>query len=297
MKISTSSYSFQQYIREGKLTQIDTIEAAHKLGFEAIEFIDLRPVEEPTLEQQIEYAHKIREKADSLGMTVNAYTIRGYMHQETKELCDKEVERLKSQVDVAKIMGCSVLRHDVCYQLTKSGPSRSFDLMLPIIADNTRRVTEYAQTQGIVTCSENHGYIAQDSDRIERLVNAVNHENYGVLVDMGNFICADEDPVIAVSRLAPYAVHAHCKDLLVKPGTDPDPGEYFHTSRGGNFMRSMILGHGSVPVKQCIRILKKAGYDGYLSIEYEGKEDCMEGIRIGKANLERYIKEIEAENI
>ena len=40
MKISVSSYSFQQYISSGKLTQLDTVAKAHELGFEAIEFIE-----------------------------------------------------------------------------------------------------------------------------------------------------------------------------------------------------------------------------------------------------------------
>ena len=65
--------------------------------------------------------------------------------------------------------------------------------MLPTIAANARKVTEYAATLGIKTCSENHGTIAQDSYRVEKLFSAVAHENYGLLVDMGNFACVDED--------------------------------------------------------------------------------------------------------
>ena len=53
MKISVSSYSFQQYINAGKLTQLTAIAAAKEIGFEAIEFIDLTPPEGVT---QIDYA-------------------------------------------------------------------------------------------------------------------------------------------------------------------------------------------------------------------------------------------------
>ena len=41
MKISVSSYSYQQYIRAGKMTQLDCVARAKDLGFDAIEFIDL----------------------------------------------------------------------------------------------------------------------------------------------------------------------------------------------------------------------------------------------------------------
>ena len=37
MKISVSSYSFQQYINAGKLAHFDVIQKAHDMGFEAIE--------------------------------------------------------------------------------------------------------------------------------------------------------------------------------------------------------------------------------------------------------------------
>ena len=30
---------------------------------------------------------------------------------------------------------------------------------------------------------ENHGYFAQDSDRVEKLINAVDHPNFGLLLD------------------------------------------------------------------------------------------------------------------
>ena len=290
MKISVSSYSFQQYINAGKLAHFDVIRKAHDMGFEAIEFIDLPA---PSYEEQVAYAHKLRAEADRLGMTINAYTIGGNLYQSTPEASAAEVERLKKQVDIAAILGCSVMRHDVCYSVGKTGTSRSFGLMLPTIAENTRAVTEYAATKGIKTCTENHGYIAQDSYRVEQLFNAVAHDNYGLLVDVGNFVCADEDNCAAVSRVAPYAFHVHAKDFIYKAGGECPDG--FFPTAGKNWLRGTALGHGVVPVDQCIRILQGAGYEGWLSVEFEGIEDCLEGIRIGFANLKRYVAEVYGE--
>ena len=45
MKIAVSSYSFQKYINQGIMTQLDTVAKAHALGFSAIEFTDLAPCE------------------------------------------------------------------------------------------------------------------------------------------------------------------------------------------------------------------------------------------------------------
>ena len=164
--------------------------------------------------------------------------------------------------------------------------------MLPDIARNARKVTEYGEQLGIRTCTENHGYIAQDSDRVERLFNAVNHDNYGLLVDIGNFICVDENPITAVSRVAPYAVHVHAKDMYVR---NMPTEACKHPTRGGNYFVGAVVGEGQIPVKQCLRILKRAGYEGYVSIEYEGVEDCICGIERGLKNLKRILAEIEEE--
>ncbi len=288
MKIGVSSYSYAGYIRAGKMTQFDCVAKAHEMGFDGIEFTDLAA---DTLDEQLALAEKIKKEAERVGIEIVAYTIAANLYHDTEEECDAEVERLKGQLRVAKALGAPIMRHDVCWSLGKCGNSRSFDLMLPTMAKSARKITEYAKTLGIRTCSENHGYVAQDSDRVERLFNAVAHDNYGLLVDVGNFICVDEDPIHAVSRVAPYAIHAHAKDFDV--GETRGCGRVNRT-RGGNFWRGVAIGDGVVPVKRCLDILKNAGYDGYVSIEYEGWEDCIEGIAKGKANVERYLKEIEA---
>lgn len=285
MKISVSSYSFSQYVKSGKLLHFDVIKKAHEIGFKAIEFTDIPG---DSYEAQLEYAKKLRAEADKYGMDINAYTIGANLYQPTPEESAVEVARLKGQVDIAKILGCSVMRHDVCYTLGKSGNSRSFGLMLPTIAENARAVTEYAATQGIVTCTENHGYIAQDSYRVEQLFNAVAHDNYGLLVDVGNFVCADEDNEAAVSRVAPYAVHVHAKDMY----KSSVPLEGYIQTRGCNYFKGAIVGEGDCNVEKCLRILKRAGYDGYCSIEFEGAEDCIEGITRGFENLKAMLERI-----
>ena len=294
MKVSVSSYSFQQYISAGKMTQLDCVAKAKEMGFDTIDFTEMKLGEKPTLEEQKEYARQIRAKADELGMNIEAYFVGAHLYYDTPEENEAEVKRVCDQLDIAKILGCKIMRHDVCYHLTKTGNGKSFDLQLPTIAENCRKIADYGQALGIKTCAENHGHIAQDSDRMERLFNAVNHDNFGLLVDFGNFSCADEDHITAVSRVAPYAVNAHAKDMHLYSGRDSVPG-FCSPTRGGNFFRGSIIGQGDVPVKQCIRIMKRAGYDGYLCIEFEGKEDCILGIEQGFATLKRYIAEVEAE--
>lgn len=286
MKLSVSSYSFSQYIKSGKLTQLTCVAKAKEMGFEGIEFTDLKPHKDYTLKDQLAYAKEIKAEAEKVGIEIVAYTIGANLYQPTEEENASEVERVKGQLDVAAALGAKVFRHDVCYKEKVNGVLTSFDKMLPTIAKNAREISEYARTLGIVTCTENHGFIAQDSDRVEKLFNTVDCDNYGILVDMGNFACADEDSAKAVSRLAPYAVHVHAKDFKKRAFGEPDyAGEAYIVTRGCNKICACAVGDGDIPVAQCVAILKRAGYDGFLSIEFEGLGDCISEIAKGKEYL------------
>ena len=288
MKISVSSYSFSQYLNDDRLNLFGAVEEAAKMGFDAIEFTDI-PGE--THGERLKTAEALKDKAKECGIEINAYTVSANLYHDSDEENDNEVERLKKALDVAKVLGASVMRHDACWKLEKSGNARSFDLMLPTIAKNARKISEYAKILGIKTCTENHGYIAQDSDRMERLFNTVAYDNYGLLVDMGNFACADEDSCHAVSKLAPYAFHVHAKDFLKFESEEAAGGKGGFPTRGMNYLVGTSVGYGDIPVEKCIKILKNAGYDGYISIEYEGSEDCIEGIKKGFDKLKSYLNE------
>ena len=290
MKIGVSSYSFAQYINAGKMTQLDCVRKAAEMGFDGIDFTGLNPFENCTLEDQKAYAAQIREEAEKYGIEVVAYTVGANLYHKSEEENEKEVERLKGQLEVAAIMGARVFRHDVCGWNRKDGLMKAFDNMLPTIAKNARAVSEYGRSLGIVTCSENHGYVAQDSDRVEKLYAAVDYDNYGLLIDMGNFACVDEDSIKAVSRLSNYAVHVHAKDFVKKAfGAPTAAGDKVFSTRGCNKLVACAIGDGDIPVAQCIAIMKRAGYSGYVAIEFEGAEDCITAIARGRENLQKYI--------
>ena len=180
------------------------------------------------------------------------------------------------------------MRHDVTYSL----PERTtWEDAISTLAPRIRKVTEYAKEKGIRTCSENHGYIFQDSVRVEALIKAVGDPNYGWLVDVGNFLCADEWPLEGVTRALPYIIHAHVKDFLYRKSDEllARPSGFFGT-RNGNLLRGTILGHGDVPVAEAVKLIRKAGYDGVLSLEFEGAEENLPALRAGLKYMTRLME-------
>jgi len=287
MKIGVSSYSFIRLVKSGQLKQIDVVHKAKEIGFDVIEFVPF-VLEEG--ESAKDFAARIKEECDKVGIEIGSYTVGADFINGSDGDLKAEIERVKVDVDIANILGVKVMRHDATIGFPRGykGP-RDFDAALPRLVEGCRAVTEYAEQFGIKTMVENHGFFCQDSDRVEKLVNQVNHPNFGLLIDMGNFMCVDESPEKAVGKLMPYAFHVHAKDFHFKDGMQPDPGEGWFKSRGGNYLRGAIIGHGVVPVYQCLKIMKNSGYDGILSIEFEGMEDPLLGIRVGLQNLRKYI--------
>lgn len=285
MRIGVSSYSFQQLINSGEETQLSIMKKAKEMGFDGIEFIDLSPAEGMS---EKEYAEIIREESEKLSLPVIAYTISANLLKDNN--LDAEVERICRKVDIAEILGTGCMRHDAAWGIPEEIKNHAgFEQVLPVLVDGCKRVTEYAKEKGIVTCIENHGFFCQDSERVEKIINGVADNNFGVLLDIGNFSCADENSASATGRLAPYIKHIHAKDFHIKNGNGLNPGKGFFKSRGGNYLRGSIIGHGDIPVMQCLAIAKNAGYDGYVSVEFEGLENCLDGIKIGFENLRKMI--------
>ena len=285
MKIGVSSYSFQQLINSGKETQLTIMKKAKEMGFDGIEFIDLSA---PEGMSETEFASLIREESEKLSLPVIAYTISANLLND-KGL-EEEVERICRKVDVAEILGAGCMRHDAAWGMPDNSKSYAgFEQVLPTLVDGCRKVTEYAKEKGIVTMIENHGFFCQDSERVEKIICGVGNPNFGVLLDVGNFSCADENSAVATGRLASYIKHIHAKDFHIKNGNGLNPGKGFFKSRGGNYLRGSIIGHGDIPVYQCLSIAKAAGYDGYVSVEFEGMEDCITGIEVGFENLKKMI--------
>ena len=285
MKTCVSSYSFQPLLNSGELNQLQLISKVKEMGFDAIEFIDLTPHTGMDIK---DYAKLLRDESERLNLPIANYTIGAEL---LNNPLNEETQRLFGQVDIAEILGAKGMRHDATRGFeAPQNKICGFDQALPTLIEGCKTVTEYAKTKGIVTMVENHGFFAQDSVRVEKLVTGVADENFGLLIDIGNFACADDPSEKAVGRLANYAKYVHAKDFHIKSGNGINPGRGFFLSRGGNYLRGAVIGHGDIPVLQCLSILKRAGYDGYVSIEFEGIEDTVTGVEIGLENLKRFIE-------
>lgn len=285
MKIGVSTYSLYRPIQSGEITVLGAIEKIAEMGGEHVEIVPIGY----TLTGNPELVDQIVAKAKEVGIDVSNYAIGANFAVDTEEAYRKEIERVKGEVDIAAHLGVKLMRHDVASRQDTS--IKQFNQEVGRLAEACREIADYAAQYGITTSVENHGYYIQASDRVQTLVQAVDRPNFRTTLDVGNFMCADEDPVAAVKNNMPYASMVHIKDFYLRPAA-LNPGDGWFRTASGNFLRGAIAGHGDINLRESIRIIKESGFDGYFSIEFEGMEDSFQGTKIGLENVKRFWNEV-----
>ncbi|MCM3630435.1 sugar phosphate isomerase/epimerase [Paenibacillus glycanilyticus] len=278
MKFGVSTYSYYQALQSGEMDVLDVIATIAAIGGEHVEIVPLgfNLTDNPGLIEDI------RRKADEVGIDISNYLIGANFADKSEEEYEQEIERVKREVDIAAKLGVGLMRHDVA-----SSPDTSighFNNELPKLAEACRRITDYAATKGIITTVENHGYFLQASDRVQALIHATDRGNFRTTVDVGNFLCVDEDSAAGVSNNIAYASMVHIKDFYVRH-PESKLGEGWFRSSHGNYLRGAIVGHGDIDMRRVLGIVKQSGYDGYISVEFEGLEPCRFAVQQGLNQL------------
>lgn len=280
MKLGISTYSLFRAIRAGELDVPDAISLIAEMGGEHAEIVPVGF----SLTERPELIGAIVRRAEEAGIDLSGYAIGANFSGLEGAAFEDEIRRVKGEVDIAASLGVKRMRHDVASSEDTS--VRRFLAELPRLAEACRRIADYAAGFGITTSVENHGRYIQASDRVQALVHAVNHPHFRTTLDVGNFLCVDEDPAVAVRNNIGLASMVHIKDFYYRP-EHRHPGEGWFRTAGGNWLRGAIAGHGDIDLPRVLRIVKQAGYDEYLSLEFEGLEDCRTGTKLGLEYVRR----------
>jgi inosose dehydratase len=279
MKLGISSYSLQGAINSKEMTILDVVQWVADQGGEHVEIVPIGF----SLAEDLPLTDAIRQKAEESGIGISNYAIGANFLTDDFE---KEIERVKQEVDIAHRLGVKRMRHDVAWKAPNEISIRDFEKDLPRMAEACSIIADYAAQFDIVTSIENHGYYVQASDRVQRLIHVVDKENFKTTLDTGNFLCVDEDPVAAVKKNLSYASMVHVKDFYHRTSS-LGLGEGWFPTSSGNYLRGAITGHGDINLQEILKVIKQSGYDGYISIEFEGMEECKQAAKISLDNVRK----------
>ena len=295
MKIGISSYCLDSLIKNGQMTLESAIEWAARNGAEIMELVPFafRFDDPATGKIDTEKIAKIKRHAKDAGVELVNYSVLADLLKDG-EAQELEVKRVCHEVTIAAELGLPRMRHDISAfrRPLEQNTQEAFDALLPQMIEAATVISEHGRKLGVKTLLENHGFFVNGADRVERLLNGVNSDNYGLLLDTGNIICVDEDPSAAARRLAHRCEMVHLKDFYVRrkdPGdtTQFDCGGHWFRSRGGKYLRGSILGQGDLDVEDAMKALKDAGYKGNIALEFEGMEEPSYATAVSLTNAKR----------
>ena len=295
MKFGMSAYCLTPAMAAGRKTVYDVIDFAKEHGCEHIEFVPFHlPFvndQELTLDEKL--IDSVREKCADVGLEISTYSVNADLLKPDAEERRREIERVKRHIDAAARLGLKRMRYDTSSfrRPFSTNTVENFYKELPLMVEGIKELHEYTGERGIRTTLENHGFFVNGSDRILHLIQETGFDDIKMTLDVGNFQCVDEDSVAAVKKCLPYAEIIHLKDFYIRkksqlPGQTEmfncDNGSWFETM-GGRVLRGSILGQGDLDIWGILRVIKASGFDGYMSLEFEGMEVCEQGTEISLA--------------
>lgn len=266
-KISLAEWSLNKQIFSGEISNLDfPAKARQAFGIEAVEYVNQFFMDKA---QDKNYLRELKMRSNDVGVTnvLIMCDLEGGLGDTDEARRIQAVENHKKWVEAAQFLGCSSIRVNAYGEGSREEVARA-------ATDGLRRLAEFAKDFDINVIVENHGSYSSDGEWLSSVIGATEMSNCGTLPDFGNFCIRYENNACAewydrykgTEEMMPYA-----KGVSAKTYDFDDHGNCIETD-----------------YDRMLRIVKDAGYTGYIGIEYEGSklsED--EGIMATKRLLER----------
>jgi sugar phosphate isomerase/epimerase len=233
------AYSFREALKAGSMTYHDLVKLAVETG---IDGLDLTVYWFPS--KADDFLLPLRRQAYRSGVEIYSISVRSEMTRATPELRDKEVVELREWIDAAQKLGATHIR--VFGGRVPQG--RAEDEAAGWVVETLKRAGEYAAKQGIILGLENHGGITERAERILDIVRRVDSPWVAVNLDTGNF---RQNVLPQIESLLPYAANVQLKAQMRDEAGVSRPSDW----------------------DRLFRLFARYGYQGYVALEYEAKED------------------------
>lgn len=200
-------------------------------------------------------AEEVATLLDGYGLRVSALSANNDFVLPGGDERAEQVRRMKRVARLAGILGTNILRAEGGVEKKSMSPEDTCESMV----DCFRRCAEWAEDVDIRFALDNHGMCTNDGDLQVRIFEAVGSRRIGANLDTMNYRWFGHN-VATCNRyyelVAPNTFHVHMKD-----------GRGSRENYAG-----AALGEGEIDLHHAIDCLRKAGYDGVWTAEYEGPE-------------------------
>ncbi|MEJ4089766.1 sugar phosphate isomerase/epimerase family protein [Galbibacter orientalis] len=279
-KLSLAQWSLHKMIWEEKLNPMDFAKKAKDLGFEGLEYVNQLYNKE--LEKRgnnnnaiISLAEDLKKISDQQQMKnqimmVDLQGDENLLSTPNQTHRKQGVENHKIWIDATAILGCHSMRINLF-------GSNDEEVWKENSIASLKELSEYASEKNVNIIVENHGYLSSNGALMAEVMETVNKENCGTLPDFGNFCLKREDNKLwDAPCIEEYDIYKGVEELM--PFAKGVSAKTFNFDENGN--------ETTIDFYKMMKIVKDAGFTGFVGVEYEGEELSEEkGILATKALL------------
>ena len=272
LKISLAQWSLNKAIKSGELSPLDFAKKARSFDIDAIEYVSgLYTNHTDTLKKisMQKLSKELLKRSDDYGIDNVLIMIdsQGSLASSNKKERLKAIDNHKKWIDFSYEIGCETMRVNL------SGETK-LDRWTENSIKSLTELSDYNKNINVVV--ENHGGLSSNGKYLSNVMSEVNIDNCGTLPDFGNF-CINGSPRACNEW---YDIYKGVEELM----------PYAHAVSAKSYDFDDSGNETKIDYSKMIDIVKKAGYKGYIGIEYEGSrmsED--DGIIATKKLLEKLI--------
>jgi sugar phosphate isomerase/epimerase len=243
LKTSLNAYSFNKALNDhlkgrGKgLTLFDLLDFCAEQNFDAIDPTGYFFPGYPKVPDD-KYVNDFKRRAFHLGLDISGTGVRNDFASPNKDKRSADVRHVKEWIEVAARLGAPVLRVFAGAQPREY----TWDQVSEWVAEELKKCVEHGGKYGVLLGIQNHWDFLKTSEQVLKIVQMVDSQWFGTIVDSGYFLTAD--PYKDMAAVAPYAVNWQVKEKV--------DGQEFKVK---------------LDLNKVVGIAREVGYRGYLPIE------------------------------
>ena len=274
--IGLAQWSFNGALKSGMMNNLDfALVAKEKFNITTVEYVNQFFFDKA---KDKKYLGEMLKRTEDNGIRNYLIMIddEGDLGDTDKNKRNLSVENHKKWVEAAKFLGCDHIRVNAQGYGSEEEVSKN-------ASESLSALGEFSDPYGIDIIVENHGGYSSDANWLVNVIKNTGKKNVGTLPDFGNFCvkknqnlsdwgatsdeCSYEyDKYLGVKQMLPYARSISAKSYSFDNNGNSIEIDYF----------------------RMLKIIKESGYNGYISIEYEGDGHSEEeGIKLTQELLVR----------
>jgi sugar phosphate isomerase/epimerase len=245
IRVGCNIWSYHRAFNDKKIDQLQWVELCGKeLKMDGLEILDYGTPDSVVKgkKMDIDYLRKLKKLCSDLHLDIYCASAAENLGFVDKQKQAESVEYIKRIIDMGEYLGAPVTRFFAGHPEPKEKAEEAWAALIKA----TRELTAYAEKKGIVLAVENHnhgGFMRTSADFM-RLYDGVGSKWFGSILDTGNFV----DLYDSIEKVASYAAVVHAKTFEILSGEEK-----------------------KLDYDRIFKIMTKAGFNGYFSIEYEGE--------------------------